>query len=103
MNWVAYGPHALLFRFADQVGEEALARQRGIVADLERHPPSGLIEFVPAFTTILLEFDPKIVPEPEQIAADIGRGVDEEHDSKRPVPGETTDALTGPLGRGRSC
>jgi|SRR5437867_4555511 len=84
MNWVAYGPHALLFRFADQVGEEALARQRGIVADLERHPPSGLIEFVPAFTTILLEFDPKIVPEPEQIAADIGRRFQAAAQSKLP-------------------
>ena len=73
MNWVPYGPHALLFRFAEQVGEKALARQRGIVADLERHPPAGLIEFVPAFTTILLEFDARIVPAPEQVAAEIGQ------------------------------
>src|SRR6266536_112902 len=84
MNWVAYGPHALLFRFADQVGEEALARQRGIVAELERHPPPGLIEFVPAFTTILLEFDPKIAPEPEQIAAEIGQCFEAAAHSKLP-------------------
>jgi KipI family sensor histidine kinase inhibitor len=68
MNWVAYGPHALLFRFAEKVGEEALARQLGIVADLERDPPAGMVEFVPAFTTILLEFDPKTVPEPKRVA-----------------------------------
>jgi len=73
MNWIAYGPHALLFRFADRVGEEALAKQRGIVGELERHPPSGLLEFVPAFTTMLLEFDPKIVPEPARIADDLLR------------------------------
>ena len=71
MNWVPYGPHALLFRFADHVGEAALARQRGIVAELERHPPTGLVEFVPAFTTILLEFDLKIVPEPKQVAGEL--------------------------------
>lgn len=68
MNWVPYGPRALLFRFAETVGEEALARQQAIVADLERDPPAGLVEFVPAFTTILLEFDPRIVHEPERVA-----------------------------------
>src|SRR5436190_2891862 len=71
MNWIPYGPRALLFRFADKVGEAALARQRGIVADLERHPPAGLVEFVPGFTTILLEFDPKIVPEPNHVADEL--------------------------------
>jgi len=71
MNWIPYGPHALLFRFADHVGEAALARQRGIVAELERHPPAGLAEYVPAFTTILLEFDLKIVPEPKQVAGEL--------------------------------
>src|SRR5881409_963768 len=73
MNWVSYGPNSLLFRFAEQVGEEALARQRGIVTDLERHPPAGIVEFVPAFTTILLEFDPNIVPEPSLAAEELLR------------------------------
>ena len=71
MTWTSYGPHALLFRFAESVGDEALARQRGIVAELERHPPAGLVEFVPAFTTILLSFDPKILPAPQQTADDL--------------------------------
>src|SRR5438552_6934618 len=73
MNWIAYGPHALLFRFAERVGEEALGKQRAIVAELERHPPSGLLEYVPAFTTILLEFDPKIAPKPAELAGDLLR------------------------------
>jgi inhibitor of KinA len=73
MNWVSYGPRSLLFRFAEHVGEAALARQRGIVTDLELHPPAGLVEFVPAFTTILLEFDPKIVPDPKQGAEELLR------------------------------
>ena len=29
-----------------------------MTAELERHPPPGLLEFVPSFTTILLEFKP---------------------------------------------
>ncbi len=71
MNWVSYGPNSLLFRFAEQVGEKALRRQRGIVTDLERHPPAGLVEVVPAFTTMLLVFDPKIVPEPRHAAEEL--------------------------------
>ena len=71
INWIPYGPRALLFRFADKVGEQALARQRGIVAELERHPPDGLVEFVPGFTTVLLEFDPKLAPLPEQAAGEL--------------------------------
>src|SRR5881396_1273163 len=73
MKWVCYGPSSLLFRFAERVGKEALARQRGIVTDLELLPPAGLVEFVPAFTTILLEFDPKIVPEPKHTAEELLR------------------------------
>jgi KipI family sensor histidine kinase inhibitor len=73
MNWISYGPRALLFRFADKVGEEALAIQRGIVAELEHNPPEGLIEFVPAFTTILLEFDARIAPAPAEIADELLR------------------------------
>jgi inhibitor of KinA len=73
MNWIAYGPRTLLFRFAENVGEGALGIQRGIVTELERNPPAGLVEFVPAFTTILLEFDPSIVPVPAEIADDLLR------------------------------
>jgi inhibitor of KinA len=57
MTFVRYGPNALLFRFADTVSERSLVKCSAIAADLERDPPSGLLEFVPAFTTILLIFD----------------------------------------------
>src|SRR5262245_52106310 len=57
MNWTRYGPNAWLLRFADDVGDAAFAKGQAILAELERCPPRGLIEVVPAFTTILLEFD----------------------------------------------
>jgi len=85
MNWVAYGPNALLFRFAEHLGEEALARQRGIVTDLERHPPAGLVEFVPAFTTILLEFDPSILAEPINAAEELLRRFEAAAHAKPPA------------------
>jgi len=85
MNWISYGPHALLFRFSETLGEEALARQRGIVADLERHPPCGLVEFVPAFTSILLEFDPNLVPNVEQMAEELARRFESAARSRLPA------------------
>jgi inhibitor of KinA len=60
MKWISYGPDSWLLQFASRIGEEAFARGRAITAELERHPPPGLVEFVPSFTTVLLEFSPGI-------------------------------------------
>lgn len=58
IQWVPYGPHALLLRFADHVGEDAFLMGRAIIAELDKHPPHGLLECIPGFTTIVLQFDP---------------------------------------------
>lgn len=71
MKWTRYGPHALLFQFAEGIGDEAFARGRAIAIDLEQRPPEGLREFVPSFTTILLEFDPSAVPDPSTRAHEL--------------------------------
>lgn len=63
MNWIPYGPDAWLLRFAGQLGPETFLRGRAIAMELERHPPAGLREFVPGFTTMLLEFEPGASPE----------------------------------------
>jgi KipI family sensor histidine kinase inhibitor len=52
-----YGPHAVLVTFASEVGEAAFDRGRALMATLETNPPPGLAEIVPAFTTLLLEFE----------------------------------------------
>src|SRR2546430_1591812 len=57
MEWRFYGPDAVLIRFGERVGDETFERSRALVAELQRDPPPGLIEFVPAFTRLLLEFD----------------------------------------------
>jgi KipI family sensor histidine kinase inhibitor len=64
MKWVSYGPKGLLFRFAERVGDEAFATGCANAAELERNPPAGMIEFVPAFTSVLVTFE-----EEEQAAA----------------------------------
>lgn len=55
---VRYGPHALLIRFAGGTSDHAFGLGRAIATELSRHPPAGLIEIVPGFTTTLLRFDP---------------------------------------------
>jgi inhibitor of KinA len=57
-----YGPNAVLITFADKPGDETFARGRALAQALERNPPAGLVEFVPAFTTMLLEFE-RDIPE----------------------------------------
>lgn len=52
-----YGPHAVLVTFASEVGETAFERGRALMAALESDPLPGLAEVIPAFTTVLLEFE----------------------------------------------
>src|SRR5437867_3208247 len=67
MHWISYGPDALLFTFAEHVGEESFRLGRAIAADVERDPPPGLVEFVPGFTTLLLEFDTAAIGTPAKL------------------------------------
>ena len=55
-----YGPNAVLITFADKLGDEAFARGRALAQALERNPPPGLVEYVPAFTTMLMEFEQEV-------------------------------------------
>jgi len=73
MTWTSYGPNAWLFRFAESLGDEPFARGRAIVASLEQHPPTGLLEFVPSFTSVLLEFEPGAIHDPARQLEEIGR------------------------------
>jgi KipI family sensor histidine kinase inhibitor len=63
MKWIAYGPHSWMLQFATQAGEKAFRMGRGIAIELERSPPFGLTEYVPAFTSVLLEFHPRCLPD----------------------------------------
>jgi KipI family sensor histidine kinase inhibitor len=71
MHWTVYGPNALLVQFATRIDEDSFARACGIIAELQQKPPPGLQDYLPAFTTLLLEFDPRIVPDPAAIAPEL--------------------------------
>lgn len=53
-----YGPDAWLLRFSDRLGDSTFRSARAICTELDNHPPPGLMEYVPAYTSILLEFSP---------------------------------------------
>jgi KipI family sensor histidine kinase inhibitor len=98
LEWVHYGPNAVLLRFADRVGEEAFNRGRALTAALEEHPPPGLTEFVPAFTTLLLEFDPHLWPELELGMPELVAKLERATEKPRPVsaPKEIEIVYDGP-------
>jgi KipI family sensor histidine kinase inhibitor len=56
LRLLPYGPGCLFIQFAEAVGATAAGRGRQLTAELEQRPPPGLIECVPGFTTLLLEF-----------------------------------------------
>jgi len=74
MDWVRYGPNGLLFRFAKTVGDESFARGCAMAAELQSRPPPGMIEFIPAFTTILVTF--QTAEQATSAAAELARRLD---------------------------
>jgi inhibitor of KinA len=66
-----------MLRFADKLGDETFAQGRAIARELELHPPEGLLEFVPAFTSVLLEFDPRLpaAPDLKAVVLQLGKAV----------------------------
>jgi inhibitor of KinA len=71
MSWFRYGPHALMFLFAGELGEAAFQKGRAILASLQQSPPEGLIEFIPAFASVLLIFEPACEPDLERRAPEL--------------------------------
>ncbi|MBL9136796.1 MAG: 5-oxoprolinase subunit PxpB [Verrucomicrobiales bacterium] len=67
-----FGPDALLVRHTPQGHEAAFARGLALQRHLEQHPPVGLAEITPGFTTLLLEFTPGTRPDPRWLSVVLG-------------------------------
>lgn len=57
MTLTPLGPDAWLFRFAGSADEAAFGMARRLAAGMGQNPLPGLVEGVPAFTTLLLRFE----------------------------------------------
>lgn len=60
-----------MIEFAESVDADAFERCRAIIGGLEAHPPPGLVDYAPAYTRILLEFDLRWVPDPAAIGPNL--------------------------------
>jgi KipI family sensor histidine kinase inhibitor len=73
-----YGPDAWLLRFADEPGEAAFQAMRAIARERETDPPPGLLEYVPGYTSVLVEFVPGTAPATlKKLVARLGNQLDE--------------------------
>jgi len=52
--------HALLVEFATEISDAANAAVVSLDRAIARHPPTGVVEVVPAFVNLLVDFDPTI-------------------------------------------
>lgn len=51
-----FGPRGLLVRFADDASEASLSRCRGLMEFFQRQPLDDVVDIVPAYGEVLLEF-----------------------------------------------
>jgi inhibitor of KinA len=84
MNWLRYGPDAVLFRLTEDAGSDVRARMRAVSRDLAMDPPESMREFTPAFQQVLIEFKPDAPV--EAIAVELER----RFRSLAPLPPEET-------------
>ena len=61
--------HALLVEFATEIGDAANAAVVALDRELARRPPVGVVEVVPAFVNLLVDFDPVVTDHPAVEAA----------------------------------
>jgi inhibitor of KinA len=58
VKWKPVGRDAVIIYFADKISDDSLAWSLTLAADLEQNPPAGLKDYIPAYTSVLLQFDP---------------------------------------------
>jgi inhibitor of KinA len=57
MKWRQYGRNGVLIEFAERADESAYQKCRAISDWLSSRPPPNMLEFVPGYTSVLIEFD----------------------------------------------
>ena len=57
------GDTAIVLLFGEEIEETVFTRIRAVAAYLDQHPFPGMIEYVPAYTTITIYYDPWLISE----------------------------------------
>lgn len=61
------GDAAVVVHFGDDISEQTHRQVRAFSAYLQQHPFNGLIEYVPAYTTVTVYYDPWVISEKGQL------------------------------------
>lgn len=61
------GDAAVVVEFGNEISEQTHKQVRAFSAYLQQHPFRGLIEFVPAYTTVTVYYDPWVISERGQL------------------------------------
>jgi len=85
MKWRPYGANAILIEFAAEPDEAAFHRGRALAQALLENPPRQMLEFVPGFTTLLVEFDLDENEALEQAAAATMKSLEQQAPRKAPL------------------
>ena len=65
------GDNALVLELGSEIDEAVLVRVRALTAALEHNPPSGVIDIVPAFTSVTVFYDLARVGSYEHLCAEL--------------------------------
>ncbi|WP_114781434.1 5-oxoprolinase subunit PxpB [Botryobacter ruber] len=57
------GDTAIVLQFGEEIDDNIFPRIRAIAAYLDQHPFPGMMEYVPAYTTITIYYDPWVISE----------------------------------------
>lgn len=93
------GDSALLIEFGDQIDEETNAKVIALDRALAVRPPHGMIETVPAYCSLLIEYDPLVTSQAElaEAALDLAGGASAHYSPGREhVVPVSFDPLDGP-------
>ncbi len=63
LQFYPLGDSAIVLQFGDIISPDVHTKVRGFAHYLQKHPFQGLVEFVPAFTTVTVYYNPWVVSE----------------------------------------
>jgi inhibitor of KinA len=71
MTLAPLGDNAVVLEFGHEIDEAVSLRVRALAAALEHNPPAGVIEVVPAFTTVTVFYDLAHIGSYDQLCAEL--------------------------------
>jgi inhibitor of KinA len=61
MHYSALGDHAVLITLGDSIDEGTHRRVRAVTARIDADPPQGFVDRVPAFASVVVHYEPRLV------------------------------------------